>query len=257
MLTYPDIPYSARPDPRMCVDVYAPDSRACRATVVWLHGGGIENGDRKGVEEVAASLCAHGVALVSAEYRMFPEAQFPDFLFDAAEAVRWTFDHAVGYGLSEQILLGGSSAGSYISMMVCFDRKYLAAFDLEPEDLAGFLFDAGQPTTHFNVLKYRGIDSRRVIVDEAAPLFHIQDAHPDRPLLITVSDNDMPCRLEQNQLLCVTLKHFGYDMSKVELHVMQGYSHCGYTHAKDEAGRMIYADLVNAFLDRHLFTSEG
>ncbi len=257
MLIYPDIPYSARPDPRMCVDVYVPEQRACRATVVWLHGGGIEAGDRKGVEEVAACLCENGVAMVSAEYRMFPEAKFPEFLFDAAEAVRWTFDHAAGYGLSEQILLGGSSAGSYITMMVCFDPQYLAAFDLEPEDLAGYLFDAGQPTAHFNVLKYRGEDPRRVIVDETAPLFHIKDARPGRPLLITVSDNDMPCRLEQNQLLYVTLRHFEYDLSKVELHVMKGYTHCGYTHAKDASGRMVYGDLVNAFLSRHLFTDEG
>jgi len=257
MLTYLDIPYSARPDPRMCVDVYAPDASTCRATLVWLHGGGIESGDRKGVEELAASLCENGVAMVSAEYRMFPEAKFPEFLLDSAEAVRWTFDHAGGYGLSKNILLGGSSAGSYLTMMVCFDRQWLAAFDLTPEDISGYLFDAGQPTTHFNVLKYRSVDPRRVIVDEGAPLFHIQDARPDRPLLITVSDNDMPCRLEQNQLLCVTLRHFGYDMSKVELHVMKGYSHCGYTHAKDDTGRMVYGDLVNGFLNRHLFTSES
>ena len=139
-------------------------------------------------------------------------------------------------------------------MMVCFDRQYLAGFGLTPEDLSGYLFDAGQPTTHFNVLKYRGVDPRRVIVDDAAPLFHIQDTRPDRPILITVSDNDMPARLEQNQLLLATLRHFGYDLSKVELHVMQGFNHCGYTHAKDESGRMIYADLVNAFLERQIYT---
>lgn len=257
MLTFFDIPYSARLDPRMCVDIFAPEGVPCRATIVWLHGGGIENGSRKGVEEVAAALCACGVAVVSAEYRLFPEAKYPEFLMDAAEAVRWTFDHAAVYGLSESILLGGSSAGSYITMMLCFDRQYLAAFDLSPENLSGYLFDAGQPTTHFNVLKYRGIDPRRLIVDEAAPLFHIQDAQPDRPILITVADNDMPARLEQNQLLLATLKHFEYDLSKVELHIMRGFTHCGYTHARDETGRMIYADLVTGFLSRHLFAPEA
>ena len=253
MLTVYDIPYSVRPDPRMCVDIFAPDTVPCRATVVWLHGGGIEGGSRKGVDEVACSLCDRGVALVSAEYRMFPEAKYPDFLIDAAEAVRWTFDHAEEYHLSRTILLGGSSAGAYITMMLCFDPQYLAGFDLSPEDLAGYLFDAGQPTTHFNVLKYRGIDSRRLIVDEGAPLFHIRDAQPGRPILITVADNDMPARLEQNQLLMATMKHFGYDMKKVEFHLMQGYTHTGYTHKKDENGRMIYADLVYSFLEKQVF----
>ncbi|MBQ2957813.1 MAG: alpha/beta hydrolase [Clostridia bacterium] len=252
MLTYFDIPYTARPDPDLCLDIFAPEDVPCRATVVWLHGGGIENGSRKGVDRLAKSLCARGFAMVSAEYRLFPNAKYPDFLVDAAEAVRWTADHAIGYGLSETILLGGSSAGAYITMMLCFDRQYLAAVELNPEALAGYLFDAGQPTTHFNVLKYRDVDPRRLIVDEAGPLFHIQNAQPDRPILITVSDNDMPARLEQNQLLMATMKHFGYDMDKVEFHLMKGFKHTGYTHAADAEGRMIYGDLVAGFIERHI-----
>jgi len=253
MQTYPDIPCSALAHPRLCVDVFTPDAIPCRATVLWLHGGGIEGGSRKGVDEIALSLCERGVALISAGYRLFPEAQYPDFLNDAAVAVRWTFDHADEYALSKNILLGGSSAGAYITMMLCFDTQYLNAVGLSPADLAGFLFDAGQPTSHFNVLKYRGIDPRRLIVDEAAPLFHIKDAQPDRPILITVADNDMPARLEQNQLLMATMKHFGYDMNKVEYHLMQGYTHTGYTHKKDENGRMIYADLVYDFIQKQVF----
>ncbi len=257
MIVYHDIPFTAREDMNLCADVYAPEGTVCRATLVWLHGGGLEGGSRKGVDPLAEALCENGIAMISVEYRLFPSAHFPDFLMDAAEAVRWTVDHAPGYALSERILLGGSSAGAYLSMMLCFDRRYLAAFDLEPEDIAGYLFDAGQPTTHFNVLKYRGMDERRVLSDEAAPLFHIQDSRPNRPLLITVSDQDMPCRLEQNQLLRVTLNHFGYDMSLVELHIMEGYTHTGYVFARDISGRMIYGDLVNAFLERQIFARES
>ena len=252
MQTRFDIPYSKHHHPRLCVDIFAPDTVPCRATVVWLHGGGIEGGSRKGADELALSLCERGIALVSAGYRLFPEAQYPDFLNDAAAAVRWTFDHAAKYNLSGTILLGGSSAGAYITMMLCFDPQYLNAVNLSPKDLSGVLFDSGQPTSHFNVLKYRGIDPRRLIVDEAAPLFHIKDTQPDRPILITVSDNDMPARLEQNQLLMATMKHFGYDMNKVEYHLMQGYTHTGYTHKKDENGRMIYADLVYNFIENKI-----
>lgn len=256
MLLKPDIWYASRPTGPLYADLFLPDSVPCRATLVWLHGGGIESGSRKEQDVLAGELCAGGVAMVSVEYRMYPDAAFPDFLVDCAEAVRWTIDHAEEYGLSSTVLLGGSSAGGYLTMMLCFDRQYLAAFDLAPENLAAFLPDAGQPTAHFNVLKYSGIDSRRLIVDETAPLFHIKDERPGRPMLITVSDNDMPCRLEQNRLLYGTLKHFGYDMSLVEMHVMQGFSHCGYTLARDESGRSIYGQLVRGFLSRHLFRDE-
>ena len=253
MLFRPDIPYSDRGDGRLCVDLFIPEGIPCRATLIWFHGGGLEAGSRKDQDVLAEVLCQSGIAMVSVEYRMYPEAAFPDFLVDCAEAVRWARDHAAEYNLSGRLLVGGSSAGGYLTLMLCFDRQYLGMYGMEPEDIAAFLPDAGQPTKHFNVLKYGGEDSRRLIVDEAAPLYHIQDAHPDRPLLITVSDNDMPCRLEQNRLLYATLRHFQYDMDKVELHVMEGYSHCGYTLAKDADGKSIYGQLVMDFLNRHVF----
>ena len=56
MQTYFDIPYSSDSNPRLCVDVFTPDSIPCRAAVVWLHGGGIEGGSRKGVDEVYSLL---------------------------------------------------------------------------------------------------------------------------------------------------------------------------------------------------------
>lgn len=253
MLLHPDIPYAVRSDAPLYVDLFVPDEVPCRATLIWFHGGGLEAGSRKDQDVLAQDLCGHGVAMVSVEYRMFPQAAFPDFLVDCAEAVRWTRDHAAEYGMSDTLLVGGSSAGGYLTLMLCFDRKYLAMFGMEPEDVAAFLPDAGQPTKHFSILRYSGEDPRRLIIDETAPLYHICDARPGRPLLITVSDNDIPCRLEQNHLLYATLRHFGYDMSGVEIHVMTGYTHCGYTLSKDAGGRSVYGALVRQFLDRHVF----
>ena len=40
-------------------------------------------------------------------------------------------------------------------------------------DFAGFIHDAGQPTSHFNVLKELGKDSKRIIVDETAPMYFV------------------------------------------------------------------------------------
>ena len=76
-------------------------------------------------------------------------------------------------------------------MMLCFDRRWLAVHGLSPMDFSGFIHDAGQPTAHFTVLKYRGIDSRRVIVDETAPLYHIGVDETYPPMRFLVSDHDM------------------------------------------------------------------
>ena len=58
-------------------------------------------------------------------------------------------------------------------MMLCFDERYLKEVGILPTEIAGYIHDAGQPTAHFNVLKELGQDSRRLIVDETAPLYFV------------------------------------------------------------------------------------
>ena len=100
-------------------------------------------------------------------------------------------------------------------MMLCFDRRWLSAVGIDLSEISGYFHDAGQPTAHFNVLKYSGVDRRRVIVDETAPLYHIgvEESYPKMAFI--VSDNDMKNRYEQTMLVLGTLRHFGYDMDKV------------------------------------------
>lgn len=254
MRTYPDRDYSHENDDRRRLDIFAPEG-TCRGTVIWMHGGGLECGSRKGFEGIAAELCAQNLAFVSVEYRMYPEAVFPEFIEDCAQAARWVLDHAQDYGLSRRVFVGGSSAGGYLSMMLCFAEAYLAAVGLKSADFAGFIFDAGQPTTHFNVLKYRGEDSRLCRIDEVAPLYHIHDAQPDRPLKIIFADGDMPARPEQNQLLIATLKHFGYDMNKLDVTLMKGYTHCGYDNEFKD-GHWVLSELIGDFAKKVLGLEE-
>ena len=58
-------------------------------------------------------------------------------------------------------------------MMLCFDDKYLSACGVPADIIKGYVHDAGQPSTHFNVQRERGLDPRRVIIDEATPIYHI------------------------------------------------------------------------------------
>lgn len=41
-------------------------------------------------------------------------------------------------------------------MMLCFAEQYLGVHDIAPCRIAGWIFDAGQPTTHFRVLQDGG-----------------------------------------------------------------------------------------------------
>jgi poly(3-hydroxybutyrate) depolymerase len=224
-----DIPYLADGDPMHLLNLYLPETKSF-PVFVYFHGGGLVAGGRTASHEAMCYLAENGIAVANVEYRMLPEAKYPDFIEDCAASVAWVKKNAAAYGASEKIFVGGSSAGGYLSMMLCFDKKYLGAHGIDPIEIAGWFHDAGQPTKHFNVLKYDGEDSRRIIVDEAAPLFHIGRQKEHSPMRFIVSDNDMENRYEQTMLVLSTMKHFGY--SRYDHKVMHG-THCHYCNTVD------------------------
>lgn len=242
-----DIQYGNDPSQRL--DVYLPDSETF-PVFVYFHGGGLEEGDKAGHEMIYDYMTARGIAVVTANYRMYPTAKYPEFVEDAAAVVAWTFKNIPCYGDVQGIYVGGSSAGGYLSMMLCFDRRWLGKHGISPMQIAGFVHDAGQPTCHFNVLRERGIDTRRVIIDDSAPLFHIGVDQEYPPMLIIVSDNDMKNRYEQTMLVMSTLNHFEYDMSRVQLMIMHG-EHCEYVKKLDDDGDSVFGRIVRDYIRDH------
>ncbi len=216
---------------------------------IYMHGGGLEAGDRTGPRVLFDRLAADGIDIASLDYRMYPDARFPDYIEDCAKAIDYIL-HRLGVHFSG-VYVGGSSAGAYLSMMLLFDSRYLKKYDIDPLALDGWVLDAGQPTVHFNVLRERGLDTRLVRLDEAAPLWHITSnfappAGRDKlPMILNIAaSNDMTCRLEQLRLLDATLKHIGWPAERLRFAYMNGWSHCGYD------GAPVFAELIESIIKR-------
>lgn len=217
----------------------APDA----PVLVYFHGGGLEAGERGDNPGLFEKLQAVGVGVVSASYRLYPNARYPEFVEDAAACVAWVIEQLPG----RPVFVGGTSAGAYLAMMLRFDQRWLSAQGVASDAVGGWLFDAGQPTTHFNVLRERGLDPNRVVVDEAAPLFHVSGETAPAPTLVLLASDDVPGRREQTDLLLATLRSCGAG-DGVRSVVLDGYQHSGYVG--DEAGQArvteLVAELVNA-----------
>ncbi|MBQ8551532.1 MAG: alpha/beta hydrolase [Clostridia bacterium] len=242
-----DISYCADGHPAKKLDLYLPEGTGF-PTFVYFHGGGLESGD-KAQDGLGTYLTSRGIALATANYRMYPTARYPEFIMDAACAVAFVKEQICKYGGNDRIYVGGSSAGGYLSMMLCFDKRYLAPYNIDPDTLAGFVHDAGQPTKHFNVLREYGEDTRKIVVDEAAPLYHIGKSPAYAPMMFIVSDNDMENRYEQTMLMLSTLKHFRYSEDKIRLEVMHG-NHCAYvSRPADENGVHEFGKMIADFID--------
>ena len=251
MKIYKDICYGKLGCEAQKLDFYIPDCESFK-TFIYFHGGGIEAGDKAHPAEIklAEYLTDRGIACASVNYRMYPNAKYPEFICDCAESVAWVIKNIDKYGKSDGIYIGGSSAGGYLSMMLCFDKSWLGEYGILPTDISGYVHDAGQPTAHFNVLKYSGIDPKRVIVDETAPLYHIGEDTEYSPMLFIVSDNDMENRYEQTMLTVSTLKHFGHADEAVELRVMHG-NHCHYVgEMVNEGSDKVFAKTIEEFIKK-------
>ncbi len=248
MIVKSDIVYNES-DQRL--DVYLPENAPVKAVFVYFHGGGLVMGSKESATDFSDYLTAHNIATVSANYRLYPNTEFPEFIEDAADAVKWTFDHKELFGGCDKIFLGGSSAGGYISMMLCFDKRYLDKRNIRPADISGYIHDSGQPTDHFTVLKYSDIDSRRIIVDEKAPLYFVGLEKEYSPMLFLVSDNDMQNRYEQTMLMLSTLKHFGCDGEKIKFELLHG-DHCAHCSAKDENGKSVFGKIICNYISEIL-----
>ena len=255
MKRYGDVFYSRKKDSDHVVDILIPEEEDLlpgfglkdMPLFLYFHGGGLEGGDKADAEVLSSYLIPRGIAVASANYRMYPEAVCPDFFRDAAAAAAFALCSRGEYGITGPVFVGGSSAGANLAMLLCFDGRYLAPYGLKPVDFAGFMLDAGQPTVHYNILRERGMDPRKVVIDEMSAIYHVGEADSYAPLLILFADEDIENRREQNLLLASTMKHFGCDMSRVTVKQLHG-THSSYVGERDEAGDSILGKLIWEFI---------
>ncbi|MGX6511033.1 alpha/beta hydrolase [Rhodococcus sp. SJ-2] len=102
--------------------LYRPAARSA-GLVVFLHGGGFVLGSRAGYDPPVRLIADRaGVAVLSIEYRLAPEAQFPGPVDDALEAWRFAVDHAAEWDVDpERIVLLGDSAGANLCAVLAND----------------------------------------------------------------------------------------------------------------------------------------
>jgi acetyl esterase/lipase len=183
------------------------------ATYVWFYGGGLKNGSKalasEYCAEIAASFAREGIAVVVPDYRLSPQAKYPEYVDDAAAAFAWTVRNIGRMGGDpRKVFIGGHSAGGYLALMVGFDASRLKPYGLDLKDIAGIAQVSGQVFTHYTIREERGQSRYRVTSDEAAPAFHVQKTLP--PILTLYSDHDMTGRAEENQFLIAMLKGAGH-----------------------------------------------
>lgn len=210
----------------MCkLDMYLPKNESFDI-IIHFHGGGLNSGtkDDDAHIEMAKTVASAGIGFVSVNYRLYPEAKYPDFFVDGANAIKYVIDYLDANNINGKVHISGQSAGAYLSMMLCFNNAYLESVGLSVTDIDGWIIEAGQPTTHFNVLGEKGEDTQLQRVDEAAPLYYVNNETKFNDMLLITYTNDIALRLEQNTLLYKTILNYNAAAS-IDFRIYEG-EHC-------------------------------
>ncbi len=102
------------------VRIYTPEGDGPFPILVWYHGGGWVVGDLDSADGAARHLCVGSRnVVVSVDYRLAPEAKFPEPFDDCYYATVWASDHAEELGgVRGVVSVGGDSAGGNLAAAV-------------------------------------------------------------------------------------------------------------------------------------------
>ena len=135
------------PGPRERLDVYTPTSAAPPGgypVVVFFYGGSWNRGERADYRFVGEALASRGMLALVADYRLYPEVRYPEFLVDSARALAFGLERARALGGDpKRVYVMGHSAGAYNAAMLAYDARWLRATGHAPSELAGFIGLAG------------------------------------------------------------------------------------------------------------------
>ncbi len=116
--------------------------------IVWIHGGGWEQGSHH--QNPARAMAERGYAVASIGYRLSSQAKYPAQIEDCKAAIRWLRAHAAEYGIDPgRIGIWGASAGGHLAALLgttAKDRRFDVGENLEQSSAVRCVIDSFGPS---------------------------------------------------------------------------------------------------------------
>jgi acetyl esterase/lipase len=207
------------------LDVYVPKGQKDFPVLFFVHGGGWIKGskDQFGIYTVLArTFNRHGIAVVCPNYRLSPDVQHPEHIRDVARAFAWTYKNIQKYGgRTDEIFVGGHSAGGHLTALLATDDSYLKAEGLSLKAIKGALPVSGLYTIPLGPLFDIPFGQNPKTHSQASPITHVRRDLP--PFLVMFGDSDLPyCDRPGADAFCKTMQGAG---SQAQLFEVAGRNH--------------------------------
>jgi len=238
-----DLAYVVDGHERQKLDLFVPEkSDGPLPLIIWIHGGGWQNGSKDGCPPLRTGFTERGYAVASINYRLSGHAVFPAQIEDCKAAIRWLRAHAEDYRLDPQRFgVWGSSAGGHLAALVGTSGD-VKAFDVGPHldqssrvqavcdyfgptDFTVFVTTPGyerHATANSPEAKLLGgpVAENRDKATRASPITYV--SRDDPAFLIVHGDEDRVVPINQSRLLHDALEQAGVS---AHFHTIRGAGH--------------------------------
>jgi acetyl esterase/lipase len=195
---------------RNLLDVYHRRDRPQGCPIlIYLHGGAWVTGKKNQGQPISYYFASQGWVCVVPNYRLCPDATFPDPLVDVKRVIAWAREHADEYGADPNtVFIAGGSAGGHLSALAALtvnDPVYQPGFeDADTSITAAMPLYGDYDWLDTNRERAtRGLDRSKFFVDKVlkctvaenrplwesgSPLYHVRPDAP--PFFVFHGDND-------------------------------------------------------------------
>jgi acetyl esterase/lipase len=235
------------PEGRHRLDLYVPQASGPTPVVLFLYGGGWTSGSRAIYRFLGEALTSAGIAVGVADYGLYPDVKYPEFLDDSARAFRFLREKANSFGGDPQrLFLAGHSAGAYNAVMLGVNRRYLN--DEDRAALKGVIGIAGLydflPLTSASLIAVFGGDN----IEETQPIRYVDGKAP--PMLLAYGTKDNVVHPKNSRRMANKLREYG---SEVELREFEtaGHTDIIVSLARGFRGRTSLREDIVKFVQSH------
>ncbi|MES0872823.1 alpha/beta hydrolase [Sinimarinibacterium thermocellulolyticum] len=230
-------------------DVYYPPQASDAPIIVFFYGGRWQQGDKAEYRFVGQALASRGYVAVLPNVRKYPQVRFPEFMDDAARAVKWARENARQFGGNpDKLFVMGHSSGAHIAALLALNPEYLQAVGGSREWLRGMIGLAGA----YDFMPITAPDLRDLFgpVDRfrySQPVFYVDGQNP--PLLLMHGRNDEVLWVSNTENLAARVAKAG---GAVETVLYDSLSHSMIIGALASylRGRADVLDNIEEFVDR-------
>ncbi len=231
-----DVAFHPEMDVRL--DVYAPpDPQAGHPVLLFVHGGGWSEFNKKLFAPAAMKFLPEGIVVVIPDHTLYPHAGYEQMTREVAAAIGWTLENIAQYGGDPgRVVVCGHSSGGHLVGLALMDPRFLPAFGHSAGEMGGVTYvssgydlpaqyayeqtRSGGRVTQL-MLTMKGVAGGVEHFSAASPIHYVRPDLP--PTLVLHGDADQTIPVDQAVAFHAALQKVGA-RSELKLYPGRGHS---------------------------------